>query len=132
MSVTIARLGSLATLALALSAPASALDEIVGERGWVQVDYVEDGACRAEVRTNGQFYRIAQQGLQPGERVDFHLQNSNVRPVEYRFVANADGAWREFYVPFLWHRDGGTVIVALDSASCSQSLSFDWRRRQVD
>ena len=132
MPKAILRLSLLASVAFALTGPAAALDEIVTERGWVQVDYVEDGDCRAEVRTNGQFYRIAQQGLQPGEPVNFYLQNSNVRPVEHRFVANADGAWREFYVPFLWHRDGGSVFVALESRSCSQRLSFDWRRRTVD
>jgi hypothetical protein len=117
--------------AVAVSGPAAALDEIVGERGWRQVDYVEDGDCRAEVRTNGQFYRIAQQGLRPGEVVYFHLRNADVRPVEHRFVANGDGAWREFYVPFLWHRDGGTVWVDLQSTSCRQNLSFEWRRRTL-
>ena len=132
MPVAILRLCLVGTAATALSGPAAALDEIVTERGWVQVDYVEDDVCRAEVRTNGQFYRIAQAGLDPGEVVAFHLQNSDVRPVEYRFVADSDGAWREFYVPFLWHRDGGTVSVALDSRSCSQRLSFAWRRRTVE
>ena len=117
--------------AVAVSGPAAAFDEIATQRGWQQVDYAEDGDCRAEVRTNGQFYRIAQQGLRPGEVVYFHLRNSDVRPVEYRFVANSDGAWREFYVPFLWHRDGGTVTIDLDSASCPQNLSFEWRRRTL-
>jgi hypothetical protein len=113
----------------ALSGPAVALDEIVAERGWQQVDYVEDGDCRAEVRGNGQFYRIAQAGLRPGEVVYFHLENEDIEPVEYRLVADADGAWRQFYVPFLWHRDGGTVSVDLQSASCSLALSFEWTRR---
>ena len=99
--------------------------------GWVQVDYAQDGECRAEVRTNGQFYRIAQQGLAPGEAVHFYLANEEVRPVEYDFTANEDGAWREFYVPFLWDRDGGTVFVELTSASCSQRLIFDWARRRA-
>ena len=131
MRAPISRLGLLGAAAVALSGPAGAWDEIVAERGWVQVDYVEDGDCRAEVRTKGQFYRIAQAGLRPGELVDFQLRNSGVRPVEYRFVADSDGAWREFYVPFLWHRYGGTVRVDLQSASCRQSLSFDWKRRTL-
>jgi len=124
------KLGLLAVVA-AVSGPASGLDEIVSASGWQQVDYAEDGDCRAEVRTNGQFYRIAQQGLRPGEVVRFWLQNSEVTPVEYHFVANGDGAWREFYVPFLWHHDGGTVRVELQSASCPQSLSFEWTRRRA-
>ena len=127
------RLRTLAWLALgaalAVSATqAAALDEIVAKRGWDRVAEAEDGDCRAEVRGNGKFYRIAGTGLRPGEVVRFHLENSGIRPVEYRIVANRDGAWREFYLPFLWHRSGGTVIVDLTSASCNLSLSFDWRR----
>jgi len=117
---------------LILAGPVGAWDEIVAQRGWSQVDYAEAGECRAEVRTNGQFYRIAQDGLRPGEAVRFRLRNSDVRPIEYRRVADSDGAWREFYVPFLWHRDGGTVEVELQSASCPQTLSFAWRRRSAD
>ena len=66
----------------------------------------------------------------PGEVVSFHLENSDVRPVEYRLIANSDGAWRQFYVPFLWHREGGTVRVDLQSATCALSLSFGWERRR--
>ena len=124
------KLGVAGIAALALSGPAVALDEIVALRGWAQVDYVEQDDCRAEVRTNGQFYRIAGAGLQPGEAVDFHLENADVRPIEYRIVADSDGMWRQFYVPFVWHRDGGTVLVDLQSASCSLALSFEWTRRR--
>ncbi len=129
MPSTPLRLGLLSA-AIALSGPAVALDEIVAQRGWTQVDYAENGECRAEVRTNGQVYRIAGAGLAPGEAVGFHLINANVRPVDYRVVADADGAWRQFYVPFLWNRDGGTVAVDLQSASCSLALSFGWTRRR--
>ena len=130
MSSTIVRMGVAGMAAVALSGPASAWDEIVAQRGWTQVDYTEAGACRAEVRSNGQFYRIAGAGLEPGEVVSFHLANADVRPVEYRIVADSDGAWRQFYVPFLWHHDGGTVLVDLQSASCSLALSFEWSRRR--
>ena len=116
---------------LALAGPAGALDEFVTARGWNQVDYAEDGACRAEVRGNGQFYRIAGQGLRPGEVVRFHLQNEDIRPVEYRVVANGDGSWREFYVPFVWHLEGGLVRVDLASETCSLNLSFAWARRRL-
>ena len=131
MSATTLTRAALMLAALgALSGPAAALDEIVAERGWQQVDYVEDGDCRAEVRGNGQFYRIAGSGLEPGEAVSFRLANADVRPVEYRIVADSDGAWRQFYVPFLWHREGGTVLVDLQSESCSLALSFEWARRR--
>ena len=114
-----------------LAGPAGALDEIVRARGWAQVDYAEHGACRAEVRGNGQFYRIAGEGLRPGEVLRFHLQNADLRPVEYTVVANRDGAWREFYVPFVWHLEGGIVSVDLASESCSLNLSFAWARRRL-
>jgi hypothetical protein len=131
MRGSITGLGIVAAAAVALSGPAVAWDEIVAQRGWTQVDYSEAGDCRAEVRGNGQFYRIAGEGLRPGEVVSFRLANSDVRPVEYRIVADSDGAWRKFYVPFLWHRDGGTVLVHLQSASCTLNLAFDWRRRRA-
>ena len=124
------RLGLLG-LAVALSGPAVAWDEIVTQRGWQQVDYDEAGDCRAEVKGNGQFYRIAQAGLRPGEVVHFYLANEDIKPVEYRIVADSDGAWRQFYVPFLWNYEGGTVFVELQSASCTQTLTFDWRRRRL-
>ena len=131
MRASILTLGLLGGLAVALPTAAVAWDEIVTARGWQQVDYAEDGDCRAEVKGNGQFYRIAQAGLRPGEVVRFYLANEDIRPVQYRIVADDDGAWRQFYVPFLWNRDGGTVFVELESASCRQTLTFDWRRRTV-
>jgi|SRR5688572_14713332 hypothetical protein len=122
-------LGGLAILAL--SGPAMALDEIVEARGWQQVDYVEQGQCRAEVRSNGLFYRIAGQGQRPGEEVRLFLQNEDIRPVQYRVVANGQGRWREFYVPFVWHLEGGTVRVNMASERCNLDLSFDWARRRL-
>ena len=130
MSLSTLRLGLAGLAALALTGPAVALDEIVATRGWTQVDYAEAGDCRAEVRSNGQFYRIAGQGVQPGEVVSFRLRNADVRRVEYRIAANSDGAWRKFYVPFLWGREGGAVSVDLQSPSCDLNLSFEWSRRQ--
>lgn len=130
MSSSIFKLGVASIAALTLAGPAMAWDEIVAQRGWAQVDYTEAGECRAEVRGNGQFYRIAGAGLEPSEVVSFHLENAGIKPVEYRIVADSDGAWRQFYVPFLWHRDSGTVSVDLQSASCSLNLSFDWSRRR--
>ena len=123
--------GLAVTALVALSGSASALDEIVAARGWTQVDYAEDGRCRAEVRSNGLFYRIAGQGVRPGEVVRVYLQNEDVRPVEHRIVANGQGRWRDFYVPFVWHLDGGIVLVDLASETCSLDLSFEWVRRRA-
>ncbi len=113
----------------ALSGPAAAVDEIVAERGWQRVAFAEGVDCRAEVRGNGQIYRIAGAGLRPGEAVRFRLANADIRPIEYRIVADANGGWVKFYMPFLWNRSGGTVTVELESASCSLGLAFDWARQ---
>jgi hypothetical protein len=131
MASRIVRIGLVATALLALTGPAVALDEIVTARGWQQVDYAESGQCRAEVRGNGQFYRIAGQGQRPGEEVRVHLQNADLKPIEYREVADGDGRWREFYVPFVWHLEGGIVQVDLASESCRLNLSFAWARRRL-
>ena len=125
------RIGLLAAATVALARPATAWDEIVSQRGWQQVDYEENGTCRAEVKGNGQFFRIAQAGLRPGEVVHFYLANQDIRPIEYNLVADDDGAWRYFYVPFLWNWEGGTVFVELQSASCRLTLTFDWTRRRL-
>lgn len=130
MPSSLVKLGIAAIAAIALSGPAVALEDIVAQRGWARVDYIEAGNCRAEVRSNGQFYRIAAAGLQPGEVVTFHLANADVRPVLARVVADSDGDWERVYLPFLWHRDGGTVSINLDSPSCSLKLAFGWARRQ--
>lgn len=116
---------------LVLSGPAVGLDEIVRSRGWMQVDYVQDAECRAEVRGNGQFYRIAGAGMEPGEEVRIVIRNEDVKPVQYRVVANDDGMWREFYVPFVWHLEGGVVQVDVQSVSCILDLSFAWQRRRL-
>jgi hypothetical protein len=123
----------LAAGALLCTSAAVARDGIILERGWAQVDYVEDGAgeCRAEVKTNGKFYRIAGAGWEPGEAVYLHLENDDIRPIDYRMTVDGDGNLVQYYIPFLWSARGGTVFVDLVSASCQASLSFDWARQGV-
>lgn len=123
----------LAVVALLSASGAVARDGIVVQRGWMQVDYVEgdDGACRTEVRTNGRFYRIAGAGWQAGETVWLRIRNANVRPIEYRMTVDDQGYLVQYYVPFLWNHDGGTVTVDLASATCQASLAFDWTRQSA-
>lgn len=121
----------LALAALLCTSGAVARDGIILQRGWAQVDYVEDGdgACRTEVKTNGKFYRIAGAGWAPGETVYLHLQNEDIRPLDYRMTVDDDGNLVQYYIPFLWGRPGGAVFVDLVSNSCQASLSFDWVRQ---
>jgi hypothetical protein len=122
----------LALAAASSAATALAADDIVVARGWPQVDRAQSDTCRAEVRGNGQIFRVAGSGFRPGESVHFHLENEDINPVEYLDKTDQSGAWRRFYIPFLWHREGGTVTVRLTSARCRLVLSFDWRRRTAD
>ena len=119
-------------LAVLCGSTASAADGIVAARGWRQVDQAETGACRAEVRGNGQIFRVAGSGFRPGEQVHFHLENADARPVEYRDSVDEAGTWHRFYMPFLWHREGGKVTVTLTSARCRLTLLFDWARRTAE
>jgi hypothetical protein len=121
-------MASFVTLA---TTPAQALDEIVTARGWRQVDYAENRTCRAEVRGNGKTYRIAGSGFAPGEPVDIRLANANLKALEYRDMANGDGDWRRFYVPFLWNTPGGLVTVTVTTPRCRLALDFTWERSTV-
>ena len=123
-----ARLLLAATASAAAAGPATAADPIVERRGWPQVALADGGDCAAEVRGNGKIFVIAGEGLQPGEEVRFRLTNADIRPLEYRLVADAKGAWSKYYLPFLWGRPGGTVTVSLQGARCTLSLTFDWVR----
>jgi hypothetical protein len=112
-----------------LAGPASAVDPIVEKRGWPMVARAESPGCVGEVRGNGKIFWIAGTGLRPGEALDFHLTNADIRPVRYRIVANSSGEWSQYYVPFLWRRPGGHVSVTVASASCELNLQFDGARQ---
>lgn len=115
---------------LALAGPAGAYDPVVLSRGWVRVASDRSDQCEAEVGSNGQFYIIAVYGLQPGERVRFHLANEDIRPIERRITADGGGHWSNYYLPFLWNHTGGTVDTLITGETCQLSLSFDWKRTQ--
>jgi len=112
----------------ACATSATAYDRIVLKRGWERVAFVEKAPCQAEVGTNGRFYVIAVYGMEPGERASFTLSNSEMRPIQRSVTADGTGVWTNYYVPFRWGRDGGTVAARIASESCDIALSFDWTR----
>jgi hypothetical protein len=121
---------ALAAALIAFTGPAAAWDEIVVERGWAIVAETGDSEdCRAWALSNGKIMRFSAAGLAPGEEVSFHLENDDMRPLDYRLVADGSGTWSKFYVPFRWDRAGGLVTVSMDSASCSLTLSLPWTRQ---
>lgn len=111
-----------------LAGPSAAADPIVESRGWPAVANAKAAGCEAEVRGNGKIFWIAGAGLRPGEVVDFYLTNADIRPLRYRIVADSNGSWSKYYMPFLWGRPGGRVSVELASPSCDLSLAFGWVR----
>ena len=110
------------------AASASAYDPIVLKRGWERVDFTRSGPCEAEAGTNGRFYILAVYGMEPGERAGLTLTNGDMRPIERSVTADSEGVWTDYYIPFRWGHEGGTVAAAVSSASCDVSLSFDWKR----
>lgn len=119
-----------AALLLAASGTAQAYDPIVTGRGWHRVASFENGQCQAEVGTNGQFYVIAVYGMAPGERARLILSNEDMKPIDRTVHADDGGHWSEYYIPFLWHHENGTVQAFIQSASCTVPLEFEWQRRK--
>lgn len=120
-----------AALLLSMLVPAAAPaqdagQDIVAARGWPQFDKASDGSCSAEVRGNGKIFRISGRGFTPGAAVSFHLENDGIVPVDYQDTADGDGHWSRYYLPFLWHHDGDTVLVNIASGDCELRLSFPW------
>jgi hypothetical protein len=119
------RLAVITAVAL-LSRAAVAQDDIVSARGWAQFDTARDGDCSAEVRGNGKIFRISGSGFAPDAAVFFHLENEDIVPLDYEAAADGDGRWSRYYMPFLWHHDGGTVDVLVSAGQCTMRLSFPW------
>lgn len=116
----------IAALATALPAAARPID---GD--WPEVVYVEDGRCAISVTGNGQAYRIAVIGFEPGEAARYVLTNGDMKPIDWSVRANGDGLFARYYMPFRWHRDGGTVSVSVNSESCALTASFPWQRAGI-
>ena len=121
------RAGAALLAAATLAVPASAAP--VAD-GWPTVAAAFDNErdCALAVTGNGRFYRIAASGYPPGTRARLAIANSDMKPIDR--VVRIDGAGRhaDFYLPFLWHRDGGTVSVSVSTPACSLAVAFAWRR----
>ena len=86
---------------------------------------------RTELTGNGRFYRIAASGLGAEAAGRFFLSNGDMKPLDWSIRAAGDGGFTRYYLPFRWHRDGGEVLVAVESARCSVSTTFAWKRVEV-
>ena len=123
-------LALLPLLALNLAASAAAAAGPV-DTGWPEVARAEEGACTLSVTGNGQFYRIAASGLGAGASGRLFLSNGDKKPLDWTIRAAGDGGFARYYLPFRRHRDGGEVLVSVESARCSVATTFAWRRAEV-
>lgn len=124
--MTARTLAALLTL-LAVAGPVSAAIDA----DWAEVATASDGQCTLTVTGNGQAYRIAVSGLEPGAAGRYFLTNGNMKPIDWTIRADGNGTFARYYMPFRWGERGGTVGVAVDADDCSVSASFPWRRAEV-
>ena len=116
-------------LALALASPAAAAKPI--DADWPEVARAEDGDCELTVTGNGRFYRIEASGLGADAPGRLFLSNGDMKPLDWSIRAADDGGFARYYLPFRWHRDGGEVLVSVQSARCDLIATFPWQRAEV-
>ena len=123
-------LALLPILALTLAASAA---EAAGpiDSAWPEVARAEDGDCTLSVTGNGRFYRIAAAGLGADASGRFLLSNGDMKPLDWTIRATGNGGFARYYIPFRWNREGGDVLVSLQSARCDLSTTFAWQRAEV-
>jgi hypothetical protein len=115
-----------AVLGLALCASAASSRTITDS--WPQLGFARDGNCELTISGNGKTLMIAASGLLPGERARFRLANAAIKPLDWRVLANRNGNWSQYYVPFQWGQAGGNVSVILEGSTCRMSASAPWAR----
>ena len=118
-------------LALALAGSATSAAAPI-DADWPEVARVQDGNCELSVTGNGRFYRIAASGLGPEAPARFLLSNGDMKPLDWSIRAADDGGFARYYLPFRWHRDGGEVLVSVQSERCDLITTFAWRRAEVE
>ena len=116
-------------LALSLAASAATAADPL-DTGWPDVARAEDGDCALSVTGNGQFYRIAASGLEAGAPGRLFLSNGDMKPLDWTIRATGNGGFASYYLPFRWNREGGDVLVSVESARCTISTGFAWQRAQ--
>lgn len=95
---------------------------------WPVVAAARDGDCALEVTGNGRVYLISATGLGAGQQGRYQLSNGDMVPIDWSIKAGGDGRFARYYMPFRWHRQGGTVEVTVTTPDCAMSASFPWQR----
>ena len=125
LATIIARLAAAATgLALATASPAQNAPRLVLDRAW------SDG-CELAIVSQGKAMLLRASGLIPGEVYRFVLTNGDMEPVIFSGYADGRGGLVQYYIPFRFNRDGGTVRVSIAAARCALAAQADWDRSVV-
>ena len=95
---------------------------------WSEVVRAEEGDCTLTVTGNGKAYRIAATGLGSGAQGRYRLSNGDMVPIDWTIRADGEGEFARYYLPFRWHRRGGTVAVEVATPRCTISAAFEWVR----
>lgn len=95
---------------------------------WPVVASARDGDCALEVTGNGRVYLVSATGLGAGQQGRYQLSNGDMAPIDWSIKAGGDGRFARYYMPFRWHRQGGTVEVAVNTPDCQLTAAFPWQR----
>ena len=121
------RAGMAAALALCSGAPASAA---VGDH-WPLLGFTRQGDCELAITSSGRALQLRARGLIPGEALHLRLANGDMVPIERNLHASTDGTVLQYYLPFRLNRDGGVVVVTIDTSRCQLTATAPWTRGLV-
>jgi hypothetical protein len=113
-----------------LAAPASAERSTIGD-SWSLLDLDRSGGCELTIASAGKAMQLRASGLIPGEVYQFVLTNGDMKPVMFTGYADSRGGLVQYYHPFRFNRDGGTVRVSITAARCNLSAAAEWNRELV-
>jgi hypothetical protein len=99
---------------------------------WAVIDRVSQDGCDLTVTGDGKVYLVTVTGMKPNMPARYLVANGDMKPINWRVNSDSSGSFARYYMPFRWHRPGGTVTVSVTSESCAISSSFEWSRAGVE
>lgn len=114
-------------LAALLTATPLAAAPMLEDR-WPLVAFARDGDCELTITGDGKFFRLMATGLPEGGGARLHVTNADMTPIDRAIRSDGGGAWRQYYLPFLWGRPGGEVQVTVEAEGCRVAAGFPWQR----
>ena len=97
----------------------------------VLLDRDRSEGCELSISSQGKAMLLRASGLIPGELYRFALTNGDMQPLAFAGYADSAGGLTQYYLPFRFNRDGGTVRVRVAGSRCSLAAQADWDRAVV-